>query len=272
MTSFNMHGCAVRLPVGRLRGSTLGPLPPSASRHRGRARARTQRTWEPTSFLEGMGLRGCQDVAIGSITRRPVSRRRSFILLPWDDFLRHAWICSKAACRPPAKVLPGAFALRSCQASRARPRAHTEDLRTHQLLGGLGEDAVMAEEGRAEQLPWLLGSSEVSQVRWPRLLAAIGNSPCGLCSPELSGLARGAVDRRTCVVAPAAVAARISLALLHRGSRLPSSRWSRRWRWRRPLKTSLVNIVIPGEGWNTTVCSLVYQEKWGEVLVPQELM
>jgi hypothetical protein len=33
-----------------------------------------------------------------------------------------------------------------------------------------------------------------------------------------------------------------------------------------------VNIVIPGQGWYTTVCSLVYQEKWGEVLVPEELM
>ncbi|XP_073908288.1 uncharacterized protein [Castor canadensis] len=68
----------------------------------GIAGAPTQRTCEPTSFSEGMGSRGCQDVAIRSITRRRVSRRRSFLLLPSDDFLRHAWICSKAACLPAA--------------------------------------------------------------------------------------------------------------------------------------------------------------------------
>jgi hypothetical protein len=41
------------------------------------------------------------------------------------------------ACRPPAEVLPGAFAAPELPGiAGARARTHTEDLRTDQLLGG----------------------------------------------------------------------------------------------------------------------------------------
>ncbi|XP_073908290.1 uncharacterized protein [Castor canadensis] len=175
----------------------------------GIAGAPTQRTCEPTSFSEGMGSRGCQDVAIRSITRRRVSRRRSFLLLPSDDFLRHAWICSKAACLPAACGSPpwglcrpelpgiaGAPTQRTCE-----PTSFSEGMGSRGCQDVAIRSITRRHVSRRRSF-LLLPSDDFLRHAWicskaACLPAACGSPPWGLCRPELPGIA-GAPTQRTC--------------------------------------------------------------------------
>jgi hypothetical protein len=75
--------------------------------------------------------------------------------------------CRLPACRPPAEVLPGAFAARSCQASRARPHRGPANRPASRRVSERGDRAGWAAAARA----WAL--SAVERAAWGRTFAQL---------------------------------------------------------------------------------------------------